>query len=333
MDRTGGRWLLLLLAGVLALAAGCDGGGGGGGEEDTVFAGDTGGRGGEDTPLEPGDDVTCLPACGVNLCGPDGCGGQCGTCSAGLECQGGQCVTPPPDCISLCAGKACGTVETCTCGTCAAGLQCIGYQCQTPLECDHQGFSGVVSQAKIEGHQNGGFYMHFQTLNKETIPFDVIVLELETDVGGPTGPGTYDAAYTNFTSHGLWLYVLTNWNGNGYEKLLVPVQGTINISSLSAAGGQFTATTQGIQLREGVYNPNTQGIDMVAHGATWCLDGVVLDTPITITASECVEEGTGQLLGDNIANFQLQNCNGDWVNLHDGCGDTKALWLVATAGW
>ena len=47
----------------------------------------------------------------------------------------------------------------------------------------------------------------------------------------------------------------------------------------------------------------------------------------------CVEEGSGPLLHDNIADFQLRNCNGDWVSLHDYCGSIKALWIVAVAGW
>ena len=34
----------------------------------------------------------CTPACDGTVCGPDGCGGSCGTCPFGLECEDGQCV-------------------------------------------------------------------------------------------------------------------------------------------------------------------------------------------------------------------------------------------------
>ena len=34
----------------------------------------------------------CVPQCGANVCGDDGCGGSCGVCGAGTSCDGGQCV-------------------------------------------------------------------------------------------------------------------------------------------------------------------------------------------------------------------------------------------------
>src|SRR5262245_43763830 len=42
----------------------------------------------------------CEPSCGGRTCGDDGCGGSCGYCSFGQECDGwGQCQsTCRPDC-------------------------------------------------------------------------------------------------------------------------------------------------------------------------------------------------------------------------------------------
>jgi hypothetical protein len=34
----------------------------------------------------------CIPQCDLAICGPDGCGGSCGTCGAGQTCQAGQCL-------------------------------------------------------------------------------------------------------------------------------------------------------------------------------------------------------------------------------------------------
>jgi MYXO-CTERM domain-containing protein len=39
----------------------------------------------------------CKPACSNKECGPDGCGGSCGECAAGSECQGGLCITTEDD--------------------------------------------------------------------------------------------------------------------------------------------------------------------------------------------------------------------------------------------
>ena len=339
--RTTGWWrTLLLFAGAFALAfaLGCDSGGGG----DDEGGGGGGGGGGEDTVVTPGEDtletdddtVDCVPACGTSVCGPDGCGGECGVCDAGTECNAGQCVEPPPDCDALCMGVECGWKDVCNCGECAEGLACIASTCQQPMDCGTSGFTQLGTQAKMDLHAGGGFYMHFQTINSETLPFDVIVIEMDTQAGGPTGPGLVDAPFTGFSTHGIWLYVLTDWSGQGYDKLMVPAQGQINISSLTMdIGGQFTATLEGVQMVEATYDQATATVNPVAHGETWCLDGVQLNTPITQTLPDCVEEGTGQMLGDNIGNMKLQNCNGDWINLHDSCKQTKAMWFVATAGW
>ena len=74
-----------------------------------------------------GPTCPCVPACAGKTCGPDGCGGTCGTCGGvGQVCNGaGTC------CVPDCSGKACGS-DGCggTCGTCAAGRYCnAGQQC------------------------------------------------------------------------------------------------------------------------------------------------------------------------------------------------------------
>jgi hypothetical protein len=101
----------------------------------------------------------CEPHCAAaKPCGPDGCGGSCGTCQDPETCQGGTC-----DCIPDCGGGAlcgvddgCGTA--CECGTqafcadgacepcdppCPAGERCVHGTCtcapsnnQCPMESD-----------------------------------------------------------------------------------------------------------------------------------------------------------------------------------------------------
>jgi hypothetical protein len=82
----------------------------------------------------------CQPQCEGLTCGPDGCGGQCGTCS-GVPCVQGNCQT---ECTPKCADKACGpngcggqcgtcpgSAPNCVAGQCAAGCkpQCVGKSC------------------------------------------------------------------------------------------------------------------------------------------------------------------------------------------------------------
>ncbi|MCO4762116.1 MAG: Ig-like domain-containing protein [Myxococcales bacterium] len=69
------------------------------------------------------DASKCAPACDGLSCGPDGCGGTCGTCSGDKKhCVDGQCSAT---CTPSCALKSCGD-DGCggTCGDCASGETC-----------------------------------------------------------------------------------------------------------------------------------------------------------------------------------------------------------------
>ena len=86
----------------------------------------------------------CAPSCDGKQCGPDGCGGSCGGCDAGMVCVAGQCGTPgslgcedlllcaldcppgEPGCAKACADK--GTPDAAA--TYGALLGCISDVCQ-----------------------------------------------------------------------------------------------------------------------------------------------------------------------------------------------------------
>ncbi len=88
----------------------------------------------------------CQPSCAGKQCGDDGCGGQCGTCSANAPFCGAdqQCTGI---CIKQCVGKACGD-DGCggqcgSCGssaTCSANSQCVPatWQCAALYFADGQ---------------------------------------------------------------------------------------------------------------------------------------------------------------------------------------------------
>ena len=79
---------------------------------------------------------SCVPACDGRVCGDDGCGGSCGTCTGHDTCDGdGQCT-----CIPACSGKTCGD-DGCgsTCGVCSGETTCNVGVCTPGL------LSGFVS--------------------------------------------------------------------------------------------------------------------------------------------------------------------------------------------
>lgn len=65
--------------------------------------------------------VGCIPGCVGKVCGDDGCGGLCGSCSLGQLCLGGVCSGCQPSCAgSQCGDDGCGG----SCGACDPGSQC-----------------------------------------------------------------------------------------------------------------------------------------------------------------------------------------------------------------
>ncbi len=81
--------------------------------------------------LSPGV-CQCTPDCQGKNCGPNGCGGSCGTCPTGIDCVNGVC-----DCTPDCDGKECGD-DGCggSCGSCLNGIPCSNGICQCTPHCD-----------------------------------------------------------------------------------------------------------------------------------------------------------------------------------------------------
>jgi len=82
--------------------------------------------------------ATCQASCAGRNCGPDGCGGSCGTCPLDATCSAyGQCSKVAGGCAPQCGGKQCGS-NGCggTCGSCPSGSSCTSAgTCTTVVGC------------------------------------------------------------------------------------------------------------------------------------------------------------------------------------------------------
>jgi hypothetical protein len=292
--------LFAMLLTVLLLSS-C-GGSSAGGDGDLGFGGVDVAR--DNDLSDPGADVKdqadtqgCVPDCSGKVCGDNGCGGSCGPCND---------------------------------GTCVAG------QCQANASCDLNGFNLAVQQATYYKQADSKNYMVWQGATSQTAPFDMVMIEdyQYAPYNGPTAPGTYNLAGTNYKDCGLCLLAQSGCTAEGCKKLFYADQGTVEIQTISQGTSKFQAVFHNVQFKEVTINQTTYESTPVAGGQTWCMNNVAPNTDLVLneTKSECVTGGTGVDLNDNIADFQLQNCNGQTVKLHSFCGK-KAMWLVAVAGW
>ena len=98
-----------------------------------------------------GAQEVCTPDCGEIECGGDGCGGECGTCEVGFECQAGLCAQLP-GCIGeepcddgnectyddLCADEICTGTEY----VCDDGKECTADDCDGAGDCSYSVLPG-----------------------------------------------------------------------------------------------------------------------------------------------------------------------------------------------
>lgn len=329
--------LVALVLGLLTLPL-C--GGGDGGDSDTTTGHDT-----ADPVDVPGDDLgPCTPDCAGKTCGDNGCGGACGVCydhrgavDPGL-CQSGACCAPQ------CAGKTCGP-NGCggVCGVCydaGGGVNdalCVAGVCGGEVDtCADAGFVPVKSTVKLAEGEPGHPFLLYQASNATGLPRDDLFMTIRPGThGGPEAPGTYDLTGATYNDAGIRLLLQTNCTPDaGCEKTFLGRGGSVTILGTGGTGVTFRATVDA-RLERVSIDPATGNTAAYAPAESVCLKGYAIEGEIKPDVPEpaCVTEGTGPLMNDNIADFQLQNCNGDWFSLHSLCGQHKAVWLYVVAGW
>jgi len=122
------------------------------------------------------------------------------------------------------------------------------------------------------------------------------------------------------------------------EKIFFADTGALIVKSVGGAGERFAGTLNDVIFHEVVWDSDAgEAGDYVPGGSgdSFCAHGLTFDQPIVEKVADpaCVAAGSGSLLGDNIGDFSLQNCNGDMVTLHSRCGGVKALRIMLISGW
>jgi hypothetical protein len=333
------RWGCVALLALGAVACGDDGAGDSGAGDGTAAVD------GNTTNEPSGEGLTGAVAlascdCGDASCGLTACGETCGLCSdaeASLCWAGGCTNSEGCDVVGFTDPIACGNDTYCTPG-------------QQPY-----------AQAATTPSVGGGFKVKYAaTVDDYSLELDPVIdadaladgrpiakkkifLELnhvgQTDAGRPlTGVfqlGTDDARGDCTYCVRAGTYCSDKGCGTDY----VATEGTLEITSSGEPGTPLVATFKDVKFTQVyLHQIKDDGTYKVAGQSAkiWCLGDfpIAYDVPEpTQPVSDCVTEGSGVLLGDNIKDYTIQNCLGDEITLHSRCGRTKAIWVVAVAGW
>ncbi len=222
-------------------------------------------------------------------------------------------------------------------------------------ECDNIGF---VAAQHIAQSMPDYETMVYVGLTSENAPFDELAVELyySTEYNGPKTAGTYELNGENYATCGLCLLIRTNCSpapsGQGLvcDKEFLATTGTVQLTKADPNGTGLAGTLTNVVFEEVAINPDTWQSQAVLNAESWCIPSYNFtgdfasdpgntnpfngDMPIATTPADagCVTNGNGTLVGSNIANFSLQNCNGDTLDLHEYCG-SKVVHLKGVTGW
>ncbi len=209
-------------------------------------------------------------------------------------------------------------------------------------DCDQSGFTAAQEIAVIDQGASGT-YMIYQAHTSAQPPLDLISIEINA-AAAPASGSTVDLtgrANMSLAGADLVVAIASGCGQQGCASWLLADGGTITFTELSQTGS-IVATLTNVIFRQVTVDQNTGMASVTPNGATWCLPewniNSAYEQPPELPKGgpaqpNCVAEGTGNFQFDNVANLQLQNCYGETVSLHDTCGQSKALWMLATAGW
>jgi len=248
--------------------------------------------------------------------------------------------------ICTCDGAKCG-LDNCgeSCGGCSTGNYCADGACAAAEGCSIVGFeaSSEAGFARFAGGQTRMRYVasHLQQLDQavDDLIYDKLIIEINQDLfwaNGAPASGTFDLVGTGDQGSPLFVRGYTFCNELDCAFPYIVERGTLELEEPGAPGSPFRGKIHDLRLKQVRIDANTGEVKTFSNARTWCVGDYRFDVavPALPTAQgTCLADGSGKNIGDNIRNFTLTNCLGEVVDLHDRCGTSEALWIIASAGW
>jgi len=293
--------------------------------------------------------LACLAA--VAACGDDGgdsSGGASGVtplaceadsdCGIPNTCDSGVCVDffgATVDAATACEVGVCGP----GCAGCPAGDVCLDGACADSQDseiCPTLGLPTVQSTTATYDARKSQTIRRIHAISRDTAPWDELEITLhEGSEYSYTGEGVYDLSGQDYSTCSTCVVAQKNCQEVGCVRQFFVNSGTLVIERDGGPNGELTAILYGVVMDEVYIDSKTESAIVMPTGSPWCLPEVKLTAQMAdITQeSKCDPEGTGNTIDKRVGNFGLTNCLGLVRDLHDGCGDTKAFWFIAVAGW
>lgn len=198
------------------------------------------------------------------------------------------------------------------------------------VTCSREDFTPAIEQASTQG-----FGLQYTAVSTTGTPFDRILVQIYSDFGGPTEPGTYTLDGINYADCGLCLLAFSGCEtGASCEKTFYAEQGEVEITALGGVGDQFAAVVKNVVFDEVTIDQNTFQSTPVQGGEDWCVSELPFDQEIIDPAAPPCERDDITCLGETVPDFMLQNCGTEeFVSFYDMIAGDKAAHIVLTAGW
>lgn len=263
-----------------------------------------------------------LAALAMTACAGDAGGGGAGppteTPAATCGCDEG----------ATCGLDACGEA----CGVCDEGAICLGASCAPAQGCDTIGFKALTQTAEMSV-DTGQSRWTYRADSRAVTPFERLEIQSFERLGGPLTAGVWPLTSDNHADCALCVLAWKGCTQFGCARAFLADAGTLVVTALE--DGRLEASLHDAHFREVYLDDQSLESIPLPNGETWCVERFDASAPLAVTThtDTCLAAGTGRAVGDKVADFTLTNCLGDPVSLHAGCGETRALWVVLTAGW
>lgn len=147
-------------------------------------------------------------------------------------------------------------------------------------ECTHDGFDILIHQATQDDSVPGQPMFMYQARDTDLAPFDELqILSYQAaPYYGPSTPGQYRLAGTNYADCGLCVLVVTDCDdGYSCDEVYFVSEGTLDVADFGAASGRFRAVLRDAVFLEVSIDPSTHETTPVPGGASWCVGEVDID--------------------------------------------------------